>query len=118
MSIFIDTASYRIEKLQTHYRLTNNTTHQHIIDFDLELLIYEYIEFHVGRILRVIRLFDDQDAEKILNDELGNKVVHMAPKVYYAPGYYFDNQELREWHHCSLIDGYNNLFGTRSATII
>ena len=45
-----------------------------------------------------------EDAENILNDELGNKVVHMISKtmVLCHPGYYFDNQELREWHHCSI----------------
>ena len=110
----MDTASYRIEKRHSDYRLTYNNTHQHIIDFDLERIIYEYIEGHVSKIVKICQMFDTDD-ESLLTDELGRKVLENLPKTwdYITPGIHdYTPKELREHHHQYLLYGYNIVFNT------
>ena len=112
--MFLDTSTYRIQKLQSTYRLTYNTTHQHIIDFDLEDVIYQYIHVHVTNILKLLRTFDT-DEDQLLTDDLGKRVLSNLPKTwdYVRPEvYHLTKEQLTEQHHQWLLLSYNQLHNT------
>lgn len=87
-------------------------TRPYVIVEDLEGIIADAIIPHIEALRRLCMLFD-QDSIKMLDDEIGSKVIAHLPDSHLIPGEQFEEEELRRWHHEQLARGYENAFGVR-----
>lgn len=107
-----DIGEYRVQQLNQGWKVSWDTgsIRNHLM-LDIPALIAEYIEGHLSKLTRVLRLFDN-GPDQLLDDDIGFQVIYAIPDSDTIPGKHIPEHEIREWHHRQLVAGYNRSFGT------
>ena len=114
MSVFT-IGDYTIQNLNRGWRVTwrpTNSSTNVSLDVDLEGVIRDHLASHLDNIVRILQIFDTAP-EKILDDELGQRILIMLPKDDLIPGQDLPDNQIREWHHKHLLQAYNSLHCTK-----